>query len=439
MKIESLLEEVRKEKRPTAEEAKAVERAAKDFTGKLDRAIRQCHETAKAVIGGSGAKGTWLKGMHDIDVFICFNYSKYRDKSGELSELALKAVQRAFPRHERMHGSRDYFKVQYRRHNFEIVPILDIKSASQARNITDASLLHARWVKKQTSKRPSLYDEIRLTKAFCKAQRVYGAESHIRGFSGYACEILTSYYGSFLNLLKSAKKWKKQMALEKKIIIDIAAHYRGRDPMRELNDAKVQSELIVIDPIQKERNATAALSNETLQRFIEASEELLRKPAKESFEKKTVTIENLLEKNSGKWLTVLEARPRTGKEDVVGAKLVKAFEHLMRVVSEKGFNVLESGWQWDKGQKAILWFAMEKKEPEPEIRPGPPVSNKEHSERFKNEHLGKKGRQLFEKNGKLYAKIERSCKHPGKLITSMVADDVYLLDKARSYEVKNFG
>ncbi len=436
-KVEALLEEIKKEKRPSAAENAAVANVASELTGKLDRALKAAKVKAKSVVGGSGAKGTWLRGMHDIDVFACFDYAKYKEKSDVLSELLAVAVKKAFPKHERLHGSRDYFKTRFNGYNFEMVPILKIKTARQAMNITDASLLHADWVTRKTRKNSKVEDEIRLAKAFAKAQRIYGAESHIRGFSGYACEVLTIYYGGFLKLLTTAVKWKKQIAAGKKIVVDAEKHYRGGDPLRELNEAKVQSELIVIDPIQKDRNATAALGSETLMKFIEASEKFLKNPTREAFEKQAITAEKLAAKAKGKKLLIVEAYPHRGKEDVMGAKLLKAHEHIVKQLTESGFKLADSGWEWEKGSEALFWYITDQKEPEAEVRYGPPLNNEVHAKKFREEHSGKSGRKLFEKEGRIYARIKREYKQPIQLVKSLVEGDAYLKEKAVKYEVRS--
>jgi len=77
---------------------------------------------------------------------------------------------------------------------FEFIPVVTIHKASDAQNITDISPLHVAWVNKHIGK---LRNDIRLAKLFCKAQGLYGAESHIRGFSGYLLELLVIAYGGF--------------------------------------------------------------------------------------------------------------------------------------------------------------------------------------------------------------------------------------------------
>ncbi len=435
---QKLLEEEKAFLRPTAQENAAVNRVAAGFVSRLDDALKQERIKAKSVVGGSGAKGTWLKGMHDIDVFVRFDYNKYKERSSGLSELLAAAMKKAFKKHERLHGSRDYFRVASKGYNFEIVPILEITKASQAKNITDASLLHSKWVRKQMlgRKGAGLEDEIRLTKAFAKAQRVYGAESYVRGFSGYACEVLTAHYGSFWGLIgAAAAKWKRQLAAGKKIVVDAEGHYKRKDPLMELNEAKVQSGLIVIDPIQPDRNATAALSSETLQSFIGAAEAFLKNPGKSFFEREKITEDKLARTAKGKQLAMMEALPQKGKEDVIGARLLKAYEHIKERIEKSGFNLSGSGWDWNKKGKALMWYIAKKGEPEPDIREGPPIANKLHAERFREEHAGKNDRELYEKGSRLYARIERKHKRLEQLIKALIMADAYLKDKALHYKV----
>src|SRR3989344_2754214 len=119
---------------------------------------------AVVVLGGSAAKDTWLKESHDVDLFVKFNYKKYNDK--DISNLLENALKKKF-KIKKLHGSRNYFQIKKNNLVFEIVPILDIRKAVEAKNITDISPLHAKWVKKFR-----VEDEIRLTKAFAKAQNV---------------------------------------------------------------------------------------------------------------------------------------------------------------------------------------------------------------------------------------------------------------------------
>ena len=199
-----LLNEVLEDIKPSNEYERDILDKAKNIIDKINKSIKD----AKAVLGGSGAKGTWLK-TFDADIFVKFNYNKFKDKSDKLSDILEKFLKKNF-KITKLHGSRDYFQIRQEKFTFEIVPILDIKKAEQARNITDVSPLHSNFVLKHKN----LIDDMRLTKQFFKAAKVYGAESYIRGFSGYVCEILTIYYGSFLNLIKTIPKWKEKTVMD---------------------------------------------------------------------------------------------------------------------------------------------------------------------------------------------------------------------------------
>ncbi len=208
-----VLEEVIKEIKPTQAEEAEVNLKIKNFLNKIKI------KNAKVVLGGSGAKGTWLREAHDADVFVLFNYNKYKDKNGKISDILSNELKKKFGKAARLHGSRDYFQIEKSGFTFEIVPILEVKKAKDAINITDVSPLHSGWVIKNTDKKTR--DEVRLAKMFCKANNVYGAESYIKGFSGYVLEILIVHYGSFMRLVKAAAKWKE------KEIIDVKKYYKN--------------------------------------------------------------------------------------------------------------------------------------------------------------------------------------------------------------------
>ncbi|MBU0535617.1 MAG: nucleotidyltransferase domain-containing protein, partial [Nanoarchaeota archaeon] len=220
---------------------------------KINSGLSKSRIRAKAVAGGSVAKGTFLKGDHDCDIFVKFSLKEYRNQ--DISLLLEKVLRKAFKSLDKVHGSRDYYHMK-NEFKYEIVPVLDIRKSSQAVNVTDCSPLHVKWV----NKFPKMKKEIMLTKAFCKSAGVYGAESYIQGFSGHVVDIITVYYGGFLNLLKESKRWKK------KEIIDYYKYHKGR-AMFNLNRSKTQSPLIVIDPVQPDRNAAAALGEEKFELF----------------------------------------------------------------------------------------------------------------------------------------------------------------------------
>ncbi len=390
---------------PTSAEKKQFKAVTQSFLTSLNKKL----SGASAILGGSGAKGTWLSGSHDVDIFVLFDFQKYFQKSDTLSEVLLPSLKKAFPKKkiERLHGSRDYFQLSYEGITFEVVPILKISKAEDAVNITDVSPLHAKWVTKQCKNK----EEVLLAKQFCKAQGLYGAESYIAGFSGYVLEILIVRYGSFEKLLKACLKWKK------KEIIDVAGHYKGKDVLFELNKSKTISPLVVVDPVDSSRNAAAALGDEKVALLKTVAKKYLKNPADSFFVKQEVVKENL--KGNVVWLDVV---PLKGKRDVVGAKLLKVFVHLSKRLEP--FGISKSGWEY--GEKSFFYFVLKRDGlPEFDIRKGPPVKMKDAVKQFKKKH-----KTTFTKSGHVMARIKNTHRSLNSFVNNVCKDE-YVVERVK--------
>ncbi|MFH1331796.1 MAG: CCA tRNA nucleotidyltransferase [archaeon] len=393
--MDQVLKKVLGRIKPTSEEELFVKRISDEVMKKIK--VRD----AKVILGGSGAKGTWMKGTHDVDIYVKFDLKRCRDK--DISKVLAKELKKKFSKVLVLHGSRDYFRINKDKFTFEIVPILDIKKASEAVNITDISPLHTVWVRKHAK----LADDIRLAKAFCRAQSCYGAESYIRGFSGYVLEILVIYYGSFKNFVKAVANWKQ------KEHIDVMKHGV------ELNRAKTQSPLILIDPVQADRNAAAALGREQYDKLIAAAKKFLSSPSEDFFVRKEFSLDDLKKKAKGKSLVVFEAVPLKGKEDVVGAKLLKAFNYIRNLFLREGFTVYDSSWYWD-GNAFFYLIVNPGLLPEFKIHVGPKASQQRHSSRFREKN---RKYAVYEDRGRLCAKIPRRFRDASSFSKNLIKDE----------------
>ncbi|TAL54164.1 MAG: CCA tRNA nucleotidyltransferase [Nanoarchaeota archaeon] len=413
-----ILEEARSRLVPTKEELAQTNNKVSEILSKINSVVRP----ANAIVGGSGAKNTFLRGQYDIDMFVLYPYEKYKERSAELSDMTESKLKKVFSKFERIHGSRDYFRLNHKDMQFEIIPILKISKASQAVNITDISPLHSSWVKRKANK--NLQNDIRLTKAFCKGAGVYGAESYIRGFSGYVCEILTIHYGSFTNFLKGTQKWIPGD------VIDTEKQLKGKPAFTILNKSKLQSPLIVIDPVQRGRNAAAALDNEALYKLKKKAAQFQKKPSIEYFSRTYMTTEQIAKKFKG--ATIIKVQPIEGKEDVAGSALYKVFRFLEAEAEKNGFNLKESDWEWDKKNDAIFWF-VPSKEPLPEtyIHPGPSLKFEKHAQNFKKMY-----KKTILKRKKLYAIIPRKHRTLKSLFNELIKKDQLLKQKARNYSLE---
>ena len=359
--------------KPSLEDSSRIREETEKFVKELGENIKKKKIRAEVFVGGSTAKGTVIrKKEYDVDIFVRFN-EKY--KEGEVSDLLASVV-----KGERIHGSRDYFQIRKKGLVFEIIPVIKVSKPEEARNITDLSYFHVSYILGKIKKNPKLGEEIMLAKAFCYSQRCYGAESYIRGFSGYALEILVSYYGSFANFIKAVAK-------SNQIVIDPEKFYKDKDEIMEnLNEAKLQSPIIVVDPTFKQRNALAALSIETFERFQKVVKDFLKKPSGKFFE--TYRI------NEKKFDFILEAESDRQEGDIAGSKLLKFYNHLVR---EIGRCFVISGKDFDYDGKAKYYFKVRKMNEI--ILSGPPVNKLENLLAFKNAH-----RDVFIKNNKAYAR-----------------------------------
>ncbi len=398
--LKKILTEIKSELRPSPQSEQKSLADVQAILKKINGGLLD----AKATLGGSGAKGTYLGGF-DADIFVLFDYQKYSEKSGALADILEKHLHKKFKPLKRLHGSRDYFQIRSGSMTVEIIPILNIKEASNAKNITDVSPLHTAWVLGHNHA-----DEIRLTKQFCKSQNIYGAESYIGGFSGYVCEILTIYYGSFLLLAKNAGQWKE------KTVIDPKNYYRGKDVFKEINLSKLNSPLIIIDPVDKTRNAAAALCNEKFRRFVEACTQFLKTPSRDFFSKKSLSGVSLKSQFPHAIIITITGSPKkTGKHDVVGSTLRKAYDYLLECLKKYGFTIRYSAWEWNTEKSALFYFVFENQPLSKIIEvAGPPLSLNEHALQFKKIHA-----DTAIRDGKLIARETRKHTRPQTYLSEL--------------------
>jgi len=391
-KINSVLAEVLGKIVPEKEEIFEIERKLKEFLSDFRKKIKKKKIDAEVFVGGSFAKNTIIKKeYYDIDVFLRFD-KKYANK--DISGITKKILSRT-KKVQEIHGSRNYFRVKISQSFFiEIVPVLKISNPKEAENITDLSYFHVKYVNKKT-KNKKIFDEIRLAKAFCHANNVYGAESYISGFSGYGLELLIYHYKTFINFIRNMEKIKEN----EKLVIDIERHYKNKkDILLDINSAKLLSPIIFVDPTYKHRNALSALSAETFGRFKEACKEFLKNPSVKAFEIKKINLEGIKQKakKNKNELIILKAATDKQEGDIAGSKLVKFCRHLRNEI-EKFFDVKDSGFEYSGKKTAIYYFEVRKK-PEIIIN-GPRLKDKENATRFKRNH-----KSTFSKKERIYAR-----------------------------------
>lgn len=373
-----------------------LNKATNKFKKILSSHLRSKKINCEVFLGGSFAKETLIKSnFYEVDIFLRFK---------ELSEKRINSLIKVLKEFckknklkiEKLHGSRDYFRIFISDELvFEIVPVKKISSPKQAENSTDLSYAHVRYIKKEISKNKNLKKEIVAIKRFCKAQKVYGAESFVGGFSGYALECLIINYKSLIKVANSILNSKE------KIILDPARHYKNKhEILISLNESKLQSPIVLIDPTWKERNVLAALSNETFEKFKESLKKFISHPSKEFFIEKSFDEKLFEEEAKLNNLNLIKIKIKTNKQngDIAGTKLLK-FSRFLEYNINKKFNIVRKEFVYNGEKEAVLYISAR---PMQEIiQKGPPVSLKIHSKKFKELHPNAK-----EINGVLYATLK---------------------------------
>lgn len=379
MKVEKVLSNVLQEISLSSIEIKQIEKETKELVKTLKK------NKLDANIGGSLAKGTILrKDNQDVDIFIVL-------KPQDLPKFE-KMVAKTKIKYDLIHGSRDYIQIKKEKLTFELIPVLKLDKKVKIDNVTDFSLIHVQYIKKKISKNKKLADEIKLAKAFCHANKVYGAESYIGGFSGYSLEVLVCYYGGFLKFLKKIQSEK---------VIDPEKQFKNQgEIMRELNQSKLQSPLILIDPTYKYRNVCAGLTHETYLLFLQKASEFLKNPSDEFFQKKEFSLNNFIQSAKNENLNVYELNMDTNRQegDIAGTKMKKLFKFLIRELERKEQKVIDSEFIYNnKGKESKGFLAIKRKEII-EIQ-GPLLGMEEATKEFK-----KVRKNTYISNGYVYAK-----------------------------------
>ena len=407
------------------DELKIIKKISLEFVKSLKNCIKRTKINADVFIGGSFAKETLTKSdEYDVDVFVRFDWN-YEDLSLELEKILKVLSREKNVEFERVHGSRDYFKLTEGKLTFEIVPVVKIKKPKEERNVTDLSYFHVNYIKKHLNEK--MKKEVLLLKKFCKASKVYGAESYIRGFSGYALECLIVNYKTFEKTLKELLKVKdkeipsnsvtlqsgisnrhsrtkgntiKGNVYKERLIIDPAKHFKKKnDVFFAMNENKIHGPIILVDPTWKERNVLSALSLETLKIFQENANNFLKNPSENYFYLKKFDEKDFKEeakiKNSEFLKIILETDRQEG--DIAGTKM-KKFSKFLIIGLKKYFYILKDEFVYEGDKKSKLFLILKSKEEI--IKIGPPLDREKDVSIFK-----KINKNTFEKNGYIHAKM----------------------------------
>lgn len=357
------LKEVLKEIKPSKKEEDEV----KSFTSKL---IKIASKFSKPLLCGSIEKNTWLTKKNEIDLFLLFKPSLSKNQLEKKGlAIAKKIVKKLKGSYVIAYAEHPYLKAKIGKFNVDIVPCYEIKNPENIKSAVDRTPFHVKFVK-ENLKNP---DEVRLLKQFCIANKCYGADLKTQGFSGYLCELLIIKFGSFNKLVKDACKWRAGHVVS---FIEVNKNEVFK---------KFKTPLIVIDPVDKNRNVAAAVSAESFYKFVKACKNFVKKPSKEFFFETKVKpysineIKKEIKKRGTRWYLIAVKKPDV-LEDILYPQLRKCIKAFNKLLEQNGFKVLRSDFYCNK--ECILVFEMETWQvPKIMKNIGPDIYSK-HAEQF---------------------------------------------------------
>ncbi|MFH1126323.1 MAG: CCA tRNA nucleotidyltransferase [Candidatus Altiarchaeota archaeon] len=342
--MDKLLAEILKKITPSPEEHERELGMVDLFIKKLGK------KDIKPVLVGSLAKKTDLRGDKDIDIFIMFSPDASRERlEKEGLQLGKEVFRRLKVKYEIDYAEHPYVMGKYKNYDVEIVPCY---SGGKMLSSVDRTPLHTHYIKRKLLGGKKLRDDIRLLKQFMKGINVYGAEAKVQGFSGYLVELLVLHYGSFINVLKETAKWH---------FGDIVIDHEGlwEDP-KVLKHFFTNAQMVVVDPVDKDRNVAAAVSKQKLAEFIIAAAEFLKKPSVEYFfpkERKAKSEKELLKsiKDRGTMLIAFVFKHGKVNPNSLYDQIRTTENALKQEIHEYEFSIFRSGfWTNERDTSVVL-------------------------------------------------------------------------------------
>jgi tRNA nucleotidyltransferase (CCA-adding enzyme) len=364
---------------PNLEERRAVEQAARKTLNLLKAEVNRLQAGWEVRLDGSVAKDTWISGEADVDVFLQIPPDKPRTY---LETECLNLIRKALTgwRMVERYADHPYIEAWVNGVRVNVVPCYKAQPGKWL-SATDRTPYHTEYMKAKLTE--ELKGEVRLLKKLLKAAGIYGAEVKVKGFSGFLCELLTLNYGSFRSVLEAASDWRKPQ------LIDIDGWYKGRE-----RDAYTlfHEPLIVVDPVDKSRNAASAVSEENMWSLVQIARCYLANPNLKYFypQPKAGSLESLREKltTRGDGLLLLDIGFVDAVVDVLWSQLFKAEKAVLTLLKAYDFNPLRSQPISLEDGRSLIILELEKRVLNPlKKHVGPPVAMKKSSQRFLEKHV----------------------------------------------------
>ncbi|MCA9828331.1 MAG: CCA tRNA nucleotidyltransferase [Nitrosopumilus sp.] len=282
--------------------------------------------------GGSFAKGTWLAKDADIDIFIRFKKNTSDEKFGKISKkIGFNSLKKYSPYVR--YSQHPYVEARIKNTKINVVPFYDVE-IGEWKSAADRSTFHTKFMNKSLTSK--MKNEVRILKTFLKLNGIYGAEIARQGFSGYVSEVLILHFGSFENVIKSISTIKENQVIGK-------------------TSKKFETSIVIIDPIDNNRNLAAAISDENIGKFILVCRAFKEKARVDFFKSKKSQISKEYWNN----LLVIKFRYKARSSDIIWGQIKRVTSSLSIQLELGGFRVLRSKPHIDQQNEIYLFFFLE--------------------------------------------------------------------------------
>ncbi|MFX1366833.1 MAG: hypothetical protein ACFFCE_04475 [Promethearchaeota archaeon] len=459
--INEIFNEILIEIIPTRKEIVFIENVIKKLYNLLSKKAEELniHYTKIEPQGSTGIKQTQLKNDFDIDLFIGLDYDQFKPKYQGLSKSKLKKDSKKdflalcnnwilpsltlneFKKPRLLYAEHPYVTVDYLlddiKVKIDIVLYFDLDLDFIKRNgpitAVDRSPWHGCFVRDELTYEQK--NDVRLLKQFFKSCYSYGDKSAIGkvGFIGYSAELLIYYFNNIINLFRNFHKLDK-------LVLDF--YKRNEEELNKIIHFQ-KDYLIIIDPIDKNRNVASAISKRAYKYCNQKVSEFLKNPSSDFFKIKPITEVDLSNKDDSllSKIYIIELQNTNFKVhytinrdklyslgDTIKANGEQEFSHVERF----GKIIFEVYFEDEKDEYNIAIFCDNPNISEFYIRKGPPITEERHVINFKKKNLN-----YFEKEGYLWVKTKRDfsdfSEFLKEIITNKIPDNLKIVNLSSAF------
>ena len=405
MSFESVVDEVRDRVVPDGSEVEALQSAVDALTERADAAIADLPVAAETRLVGSTARGTWLAGDRDIDLFVLFPPDLDRS---ELKRYGLEVGHATLPNGHEEFAEHPYVKGTYRGFDVDCVPCYAVEDAGDIRSAVDRTPFHTAYLAERIE---PFADDVRVAKAFLSAIGTYGSDLRTKGFSGFLTELLVLTYGGFRPFIEAAADWTPPVRFDPE-------SHGGRS---------FDDPLVVIDPTDPGRNVAAVCSARNVARTIHYARRLSAAPRLELFERRdpeplsAADVRAALEERGTAPVAVRFPTPDI-VDDQLYPQLEKSLAGLESALDRAGFDPIRSTCFADDDAVLFVECSVTKR-PKVTRHRGPPVGVKKHAEAFYESYSGDDAvGPYIDDAGHYIVERERTARTPAELVDEKLFD-----------------